>query len=273
MKFLAIPLALLLLAAALGCAAKQTPEEVVQDKAPAADAAAPEGAFVPDFTVQTIDGGTFTLSETLQDHDLVLINLFGTFCPPCAEEFPFLQKAWEQTSDRVSVIALSVDPAETDEVLIDYANGLGITFPIGHEPGTELIRYAGGYPTSILVGKDLRIAALDVGARTSTEEFIDWLDSYSGTNRDSGTCVYKVYCYGAENYEDVTGVVVNFCTDTACYPVTTAEMGCAVFTGAPAKYHVQIVKIPDGWQLESEAEWYTEPYGQTFWIPLSPVQP
>ena len=32
--------------------------------------------------------------EALQDHELVLINLFFTNCPPCRMEFPFLQEAW-----------------------------------------------------------------------------------------------------------------------------------------------------------------------------------
>ena len=63
-----------------------------------------------DFTVKTIEGKTFTLSESLKDHDLVLINLWATWCPPCKAEFPFLQEAWSRNKDRVAVIALSVEP-------------------------------------------------------------------------------------------------------------------------------------------------------------------
>jgi len=70
----------------------------------------------------------------------------------------------------------------------------------------------------------------------------------------------------------VTDVVINFCTDTTCTPVTTAEMGRVIFTGHPAKYHAQIARAPEGWQLIDAGDWYTEPYSQTFRIPFSAVE-
>ncbi len=76
-------------------------------------------------------------------------------------------------------------------------------------------------------------------------------------------CTYTVYCCGAENGEAVEGVIINFCTDVSCTPVTSAEQGAAVFTGPPASYHVQIVKIPEGWELaQDETEWETEACGE-----------
>ena len=78
---------------------------------------APEAAYMEDFTVETSDGSTFTLSEALKDHDLALINLWATWCPPCEFEFPFLQEAWEKNADKVAVIAVSVEPEDTLEDL------------------------------------------------------------------------------------------------------------------------------------------------------------
>ena len=82
------------------------------------------------------------------------------------------------------------------------------------------------------------------------------------------TVTYTVFAYGSEPSEGVKGVVFNFCTDTACWPVITSEEGKAVFTGPPARYHVQAAKCPEGWRLAQEAdgEFYTEPYAQTFRI-------
>ena len=67
-----------------------------------AEGAEPEylGKPLADFTVETIDGGSFTLSEALEEKDLVVINLWATWCPPCEREFPYLQKAYEQYQDR-----------------------------------------------------------------------------------------------------------------------------------------------------------------------------
>ena len=110
--------------------------ELPPETAPASAKA--KGEYVEDFTVKTIDGGTFTLSEALKDHEIVLINLFFSGCGPCGMEFPFMQEAWTEYSDRVAVIALSVDPSDTDEVLRNYEQELGLTLPMGHEEGTGL---------------------------------------------------------------------------------------------------------------------------------------
>ena len=75
----------------------------------------PFGQPFEDFTVETIDGGSFTLSEALKDKDLVLINLWATWCGPCRMEFPYMQQAYEQYSDRIAIIALSVEPEDTVE--------------------------------------------------------------------------------------------------------------------------------------------------------------
>ena len=85
-----------------------------------------------------------------------------------------------------------------------------------------------------------------------------------------GTVTYTVSCYGEESHEGIGGVIVNFCTDTSCVPVTSSENGDAIFTGPPAEYHVQIVKVPDGWAIaQGEGAWVTEPFGEIFRIPFT----
>ena len=64
----------------------------------------------------------------------------------------------------------------------------------------------------------------------------------------------------------LAGVMINFCTDSACTPVTSGEDGAAVFTGAPEAYHVQVIRIPEGWELEGNGEWTTEARSQDFAI-------
>ena len=78
-------------------------------------------------------------------------------------------------------------------------------------------------------------------------------------------CTYTVSCQG-EDGAGIADVMINFCTDSACTPVTSGEDGAAVFTGAPAQYHVQIIRIPEGWALEGQAEWTTEAKSQDFAI-------
>ena len=58
----------------------------------------------PDFTTILYSGGTgkFTLSEQ-RGHPIVL-NVWGSWCPPCRAEFPVLQRAWDQYKDEGLVL-------------------------------------------------------------------------------------------------------------------------------------------------------------------------
>ena len=147
------------------------------------NAAESEMDILPDFTVKTIDGSDFTLSEALKDHDLVVINLFATWCSYCEIEFPYLQEAWSQCADKVAVIALSIEPDDSEEDLLDYAEENSLTLPIGREEGTDLSRFANeGVPVTILVDKTGRVAAVELGAKVSTQEFLDLFDRYRSEN-------------------------------------------------------------------------------------------
>lgn len=74
---------------------------------------------------------------------------------------------------------------------------------------------------------------------------------------------YTLSCRG-EDGSPVAGVMINFCTDTACSSVLSGEDGNAVFTGAPEEYHVQVVRVPEGWELLGETEWTAGPESRSF---------
>ena len=256
-KALFVPLALSLAFSGISVAAEEAKNEE------------PSSVYMDDFSVDTIDGSTFTLSEALKDHDLVLINLWATWCGPCQYEFPFLQEAWEKNSDKIAVIALSVEPKDTEEVLKDYASENGLTFPMAPIGDTGLASFASqGTPTSIVVGSDGKVIAVEVGAITSAEDFENLFEGYTGDNYHPEECTYTVFAVDSEQ-NPVADVTVGLCTDTACRYVTTDEEGMAVYKGAPAKYHVQIIDAPDGYSDAMKEELYSGPYDQTLFVTLS----
>ena len=85
-----------------------------------------------DFTVQTLDG-SFHLSEVLQEKKMVLINFFASWCGPCKMEFPYMEEAYKQYADSVAVLALSVEPNDTTDVLRSYAEENGLSFSVGSD--------------------------------------------------------------------------------------------------------------------------------------------
>lgn len=138
------------------------------------------GSAMPDFTVSTIDGGSFTLSEALKDHDMVLINLWATWCGPCAAEFPYMEEAYQQYQDKVAIIALSVEANDDDAALSAYASSHGMTFPVGSDRETNLASYFGvsSIPTSIVVDRFGAICYIAAGSMDSLAQFSRLFDVF-----------------------------------------------------------------------------------------------
>lgn len=73
-----------------------------------------------DFTVTTSDGGTFQLSEVLKEKKLVMINFWATWCGPCRNEFDDIQNAYERYQDDMTVIAMSIEPSDSESKVATF---------------------------------------------------------------------------------------------------------------------------------------------------------
>lgn len=139
------------------------------------------GQEMEDFSIETLSGENYTLYEALETHDLMVINFWASWCGPCQYEFPFLEEAWEKYSDRIGVVALSVEENDTGAILDNFVKEYGLKFTVMSD-GDKLNQKFGiyGVPTTIIVNKDKKIVAVEVGAKTSTEEFTNLFDKLLG---------------------------------------------------------------------------------------------
>jgi cytochrome c biogenesis protein CcmG, thiol:disulfide interchange protein DsbE len=110
------------------------------------------GLVAPDFTLETLDGTTFQLSE-LRGTPLVL-NFWATWCGPCIRELPALQTAAERYGNRVLIVG--IDQGEPEHVVRPYVEEMGLTFPIPLDINMEVgQRYeVRGMPTTYFVDAD-----------------------------------------------------------------------------------------------------------------------
>jgi peroxiredoxin len=117
-----------------------------------------------DFSVPTPGGEKFRLSE--QRGKVVMINFWATWCPPCLEEMPAMERLYREQKDRgFTLIAVSVD---TDpKVVAPFVRAHKLSFPIGLDPSMSLANtYAvRALPSSFVVGRDGNLAALALGPR------------------------------------------------------------------------------------------------------------
>ena len=98
------------------------------------------GDVPPNFQLKTLDGET----AQLQDYKgkKVFINFWATYCPPCREEMPDLQKLHDEY-DNVEVLAVNAANLETSEDKVSqFVDELNLNFPILlDESGEVNLRY------------------------------------------------------------------------------------------------------------------------------------
>jgi len=140
--------------------------------APVADASAPSspqvGFAAPDFTLDTLDGGTITLFELRGQP--VLINLWASWCPPCRAEMPALDEVYRKYRDEGFVV-LAVNTTYQDSIdgARDFARAYDLSFPIPLDrDGAVSQRYRlQALPTSYFVGRDGVIRDIVIGGPMS----------------------------------------------------------------------------------------------------------
>lgn len=137
------------------------------------------GSQMMDFTIETYDGKTISLYETLKEKELVLINIWASWCGPCRNEFPFMEEAYKAYSDRVEIIAVSCEPTDTNESIGEFAKELGLTFPMGKDTANLAYLFQAQYiPTSVIVSKTGKVEFIDSVSMTSVEAFTSLFDAF-----------------------------------------------------------------------------------------------
>jgi peroxiredoxin len=116
-----------------------------------------EGAKAPDFALVGIDGQTHRLSD-YKGH-AVLVNFWGSYCKPCKEEMPAIERAYAKYApDGLTV--LGVNMGESLVTAKGFALQSKVTFPILLDNSEEIRRQYGvtSYPTSFFILPNGRIS-------------------------------------------------------------------------------------------------------------------
>lgn len=114
------------------------------------------GAPAQSFAIKRVDGTQDSLAN--YRGDIVYMNLWATWCPPCRDEMPDLERFYKEYRNR-DVIVLGVDQGEGRTVVAKFLREHGITYPnLLDENQTYGRAYnALGLPTTVIVGRDGRI--------------------------------------------------------------------------------------------------------------------
>ncbi len=131
------------------------------------------GTRAPDFTATDMAGKPVSLSDLRGQ--VVLLNVWATWCGPCREEMPSMQRLHERLGpEGLRIVAVSVDAAsgardpggrEGGDVAA-FAQELGLGFTLWRDPSGEVQRIyrTTGIPESFVVDRDGRITKKVIGA-------------------------------------------------------------------------------------------------------------
>lgn len=118
--------------------------------------------MAPDFTLTSFSGETLTLSELRGQ--VVVINFWASWCPPCREEAPYLEQTWRKYKDQ-GVVFIGVDYVDTEKEALAYIEEFDITYFNGPDLGTRISQAYNmqGVPETFYIAKNGALSGLKIG--------------------------------------------------------------------------------------------------------------
>ena len=164
------------------------PDPFTEDEAQWHSVRLRKGNTLPKLPIATLDGNSDTLSSLLEPGRPTLVNLWATWCIPCRQEMPELERIHQSAGERgVRVIGISLDDAMTREHVPGFVKEMGVTYPIVVAEA-EFIRsfYTTDnvtVPISLLLDAEGVITDLLPGWTPKTREHLEGLSDSRSLNR------------------------------------------------------------------------------------------
>lgn len=129
---------------------------------------------LPDLTLEDIEGNAVHLPSLAESGDLIIINLWATWCPPCRREMPLL----EETAQREGVSVVVANQGEDLLPIVRFLDEQALNFDYAlRDPSQQLMAQfqAPGLPTTVLF--DSQGNTLDIHVGELTRAHLDrWLN-------------------------------------------------------------------------------------------------
>ncbi len=118
-----------------------------------------------DFQVALFNGDDFTLSEQ-EGRSAVVLNFWYPSCPPCREEMPHFQQAWQEfEGENIRFLALFVPRGfDSEQDARDFVDELGLTFDFAVDRQQAIAQQYGVefFPTTYFIDRKGRVAQVEI---------------------------------------------------------------------------------------------------------------
>ena len=124
----------------------------------------PEARVAPDFVLKDLDGNQHRLSD--YSGQVVIINFWATWCPPCRDEMPSMQRAWELL-EKEGILMFGIDVGEDEDTIFQFTANYPVEFPLLMDTDSKVIDQwpVRGLPTTFVVDPKGKIVYRAIGGR------------------------------------------------------------------------------------------------------------
>ncbi len=122
----------------------------------------------PDFTLRSMAGPNLRLGE--QRGQVVMVNFWATWCGPCRQEMPHLNKLYDKYRD-AGFVLLGVNIDDNAAKATELAGKLGLTFPVLLDTDKTVSKLydIGSMPATVVIDREGRVRHLHRGYREGVE--------------------------------------------------------------------------------------------------------
>ncbi len=118
----------------------------------------------PDFSLLDMDGEVYRLSDFRGR--VVIVNFWATWCPPCREEMPSMQRAWEQLQTE-GILMVGINVGEDEDTIFQFTADYPVDFPLLMDSDSAVTGQwpVRGLPTTYVVDPAGRLVYQAIGSR------------------------------------------------------------------------------------------------------------
>ena len=120
--------------------------------------------LAPYFKLFDMDGNVYRLSDFRGR--VIIVNFWATWCPPCREEMPSMQRAWEQLRDE-GILMWGINVGEDEDTIFQFTADYPVDFPLllDIHSGVTARWPVRGLPTTFVVDPAGRLVYQAIGSR------------------------------------------------------------------------------------------------------------
>ena len=214
-----------------------------------------KGQEAPDFALPLTDGSEAKLSELLKDKEVVVLNIFASWCGPCEKEFPDMEKTYQKYKDKMEIVAVSGDLVLDEmEDMVKYKEEHNLSFLIGMKNESIDSLKVGGFPTTYIIDRNGRIVFSQSSAFLHEGDFEKVVTSLMGDDYEGKqVALYNFYVLNKDK-DRLSDIKIRLYNDTVDETITTDEDGLAsYFTQDAQDLKIEILNLPDGYTSNADS--------------------